>query len=63
MLSTLPPLSTHLIEELDRLIPARCIGASESASDAHRYAGKRELVEALIRLKGESDSNILNSAR
>lgn len=48
----LPAMAADLIRELDRTIPERCIGAHESLEDAHRYAGKRELVlSLLLRLK------------
>ena len=42
-------LATDLVRELEASTPAKCIGANESLTDAHRYAGKRELVEALLR--------------
>lgn len=53
MAEKLPSLAADLIRELDRTCPARCIRANESLEDAHRYAGKRELVDSLLlRLKG-----------
>jgi hypothetical protein len=39
--------SVDLIAELDRAFPARCIKHNESAIDAHRYAGRRELIDEL----------------
>lgn len=44
----IPPLSTQLIEALDKAYPARCIQKGESPEDAHRYAGARELIERLL---------------
>jgi hypothetical protein len=41
-------LSVELIEDLDKAWPARCIKHNESAIDAHRYAGRRELIEELL---------------
>ena len=46
--SYLPPLSAALIEELDAQNPARCIKPGESVEDAHRYAGRRALIEELL---------------
>lgn len=43
-----PDLSVELIKKLDTEYPARCIKHNESAIDAHRYAGKRELIENLL---------------
>ena len=47
-LVTIPPLATELITILDKAIPPRCIRKGESLEDAHRYAGKRELVDMLL---------------
>lgn len=58
-LDKLPPLSTLLVEALDKAIPARCIQFGETLEEAHRYAGKRELVEMLLHLKSAADDNIL----
>jgi hypothetical protein len=52
----LVPLSHQLIEELDRLYPAKCIAIGEDAALAHRYAGKRELIESLLALRDSQDS-------
>ena len=43
-----PPLSDELIKLLDKMNPARCIGHNESAIDAHRYAGRRALIDELL---------------
>lgn len=45
----LPVYATDLVRALDKSFPARCIGPAESPTDAHRYAGKRELIEGLLR--------------
>lgn len=39
--------SVDLISELDRAYPPRCIAPSESPEAAHRYAGRRELIDEL----------------
>jgi hypothetical protein len=44
----IPDLSVDLIEKLNKEYPARCIKHNESAIDAHRYAGKRDLIENLL---------------
>jgi hypothetical protein len=44
----LPVLAIDLVKELAASIPERCIGATESLEAAHRYAGKRELVNSLV---------------
>jgi hypothetical protein len=48
-MNQLPVYATDLVRELDKTTPARCIGANESLTDAHRYAGKRELIDGLLR--------------
>lgn len=50
-IQTLPMLSIALVDELERMFPARCINRSEDLRDADRYAAKRELVEFLISLR------------
>lgn len=44
----IPDLSVELIKKLDKDFPARCIKHNESAIDAHRYAGKRDLIDNLL---------------
>jgi hypothetical protein len=44
----IPPLSVHLIEALAKAYPARCIAPGQHPEDAHRYAGKVELVQGLL---------------
>lgn len=58
-LPKLPTYSTDLIDELARLYPERCIRRGESLEEAHRYAGKRELVLELLALKQRAEANIL----
>lgn len=45
---TLPTDSYALIKHLEAQFPARCIQPDETLEEAHRYAGKRELVEELV---------------
>jgi hypothetical protein len=52
----LPPDSSDLVAQLDAAFPPECIRKGQSLEDAHRYAGKRELVEFLIELKRRADS-------
>lgn len=40
--------AADLIERLSKIFPPRCIHRGESPEEAHRYAGKVELVEALV---------------
>jgi hypothetical protein len=40
----IPGLSKALIEELEKRFPPRCIRNGETPEEAHRYAGKVELV-------------------
>lgn len=58
IIDKLPTYAADLIAELDEAFPPRCIGAAESPESAHRYAGKRELVEFLLRLKERADKNM-----
>lgn len=44
----LPVLAIDLILELDKAYPHRCIGPVEDPIRAHRYAGKRELIDKLL---------------
>jgi hypothetical protein len=40
---------THaLLDELDKTYPAKCIAQGESLEDAHRYAGRRALIDQLL---------------
>lgn len=58
-MKTLPLYATDLVEELNKLFPPVCIRPGQSLEDAHRYAGKRELVEFLTAVAVKTDSNVL----
>jgi hypothetical protein len=49
----LPITLSGVIEELESLYPARCIGPEETPENAHRYAGK---VELIAELRGRHDA-------
>ena len=49
----LPITHSGVIEELEALYPARCIGPNETPESAHRYAGK---VELIAELRGRHDA-------
>ncbi len=53
---SIPGLSKELIAALEARFPARCIGILESPEQAHRYAGKVELV-AYLRMLFEEYGN------
>jgi hypothetical protein len=57
----IPLYSLDLIQLLDAAFPRKCIGANERPEDAHRYAGKREVVDLLLRLaeKTETDNTLI----
>lgn len=59
-MKTLPAFSVDLVEELARLFPARCIRPGETPEEAHRYAGKVELVEFLTALAAKTDQTGLD---
>ena len=45
-------MSAHqLIDWLDTDFPHRCVGVNETELAAHRYAGKRELIDMLVSIK------------
>jgi hypothetical protein len=53
--SLLDMSAVQLVEYLDDTWPARCIGPDQSEHLAHRYAGKRELIDTLkIRIEQET---------
>jgi hypothetical protein len=54
----LPHLTGDLLEWLDQKIPKQCIRAGESLEEAHRYAGKRELVSFLLKRFLEENEEI-----
>lgn len=49
----IPLLSTDLIEQLDEMYPETCIGPNESVEAAHRRAGKRDLINRLVKLNNQ----------
>jgi hypothetical protein len=55
----LPTFSVDLIAELDKAIRHECIRPGESIEDAHRRAGKRELIDSLLLARERKDENIL----
>ena len=51
--------AVQLVDHLLREWPARCIQPGESEAAAHRYAGKRELIEKLkMRIEREEQDGI-----
>lgn len=50
---TFPALAADLVSELDAIYPAQCILPGQSPEDAHRYAGKRELIDELLAWRDE----------
>ena len=50
----LPALTEDLMKFLDRLYPHTCISPTETLEMAHRYAGKRELIDELLELWEET---------
>jgi len=57
-IESLPLHAADLVEMLDAEFPARCIGPSQTPEDAHRYAGKRDLVDFLLRLLADKDEDL-----
>lgn len=55
-MKALPATARDLVEALDAEFPPRCIRPVESLADAHRYAGKRELVDYLKSLLQRSEN-------
>jgi len=53
----LPHDTGTLVDYLNELFPPRCIRKGESLEDAHRYAGKRELIEYVMMRYTEETSN------
>ena len=42
-----PPVDDRLLKELRLRFPDRCIGEKETPEEAHRYAGKVEMIRFL----------------
>ena len=61
-MKNLPVTSTELIEALDALYPPRCIGPDETPIEAHRYAGKRELIDGLKARLAATEKRALKDA-
>lgn len=47
----------QLIEQLDKAFPHQCILPNEPEWKAHRYAGKRELIDELMTAKAAEIAN------
>lgn len=45
-----------LIAILDRLYPERCISPMDSLESAHRYAGRREMINELLFMRDNPDA-------
>lgn len=45
-----------LIVILDRLYPERCISPMDSLESAHRYAGRREMINELLFMRDNPDA-------
>jgi hypothetical protein len=58
----LPPYSTDLIDQLDALFPERCIREGETLEQAHRHAGKRDLINFLRQLRDEANAAALTKS-
>jgi hypothetical protein len=54
-MKALPVYAADMVRELDSQYPARCIGPKETLEEAHRYAGKRELIDGLMRRLKETE--------
>jgi hypothetical protein len=62
-MDTLPRLSTDLVEALRAMYPPRCIRPGETPEEAHRYAGKVDLVAYLCRLAEEASGESVLKAQ
>lgn len=61
-MKTLPFTVLDLIKELDEMYPARCIAEDETPSQAHRYAGRRELIDELLARWQSTEKRALKDA-
>lgn len=59
----LPYTSEALIKGLDEAIPHRCIRPGESQEEAHRYAGKRELIDFLLQWQEDTAEHARQAAQ
>jgi len=55
----LPIYATDLVLQLDKYLPHRCVRSGEPLEDAHRYSGKRDLVDFLLRLLEKDEGHPL----
>lgn len=49
----LPVSSYELIDQLDAAYPHQCVRPGQTFEQAHREAGKRELIDALLEARAE----------
>lgn len=55
---TLREMSAYeLIDKLDKDNPHRCITEGQSVTEAHRYAGARQLIDLLVAMAADEKSN------
>jgi len=59
-MQTIPHTSYELIDQLDKVFPPRCAQPGMSLEDIWMEAGSRKVVELLLRLRAETDANILD---
>ncbi|HEY0623170.1 hypothetical protein [Sphingomonas sp.] len=50
-----PATAAGLLEHIEKLVPERVPSATDTMEEIQRYAGKRELVLQLIRLREQGD--------
>lgn len=60
-LKDLPARSVDLLEALDAMYPPSPIKRGESVEDAHRRAGRRELIDELLALRDATGRRIERS--
>jgi len=58
----IPPSSYALIDALNTEFPERCAQPGQSMDDIQRAAGRREVVNMLLRLRAEETEDILSRA-
>lgn len=56
----IPHTVDELIDTLDVENPPRCITRNQTLEDAHRYAGRRELIDQLIELRARGTEGLPN---
>tara|TARA_S200000501_G_C20843358_1_gene752643 strand:- start:435 stop:656 length:222 start_codon:yes stop_codon:yes gene_type:complete len=55
--NAIPAFSKDLLVQLDLTYPARCKLPAENEEDHQRYAGKRELIDELLSLLEDQESD------